>query len=58
MNDKKMTRKEALVGFEEVDFRIAKKGEWILCCDNHSNFSTHKCSANMKRLSSVILKKA
>lgn len=57
MNDKKMTRTEAMVGFEEIAYRPAKKGEWILCCDNQSNFSTHECYSSMKRLSAVILKK-
>ena len=52
-----MKREEALKGYKIVDYRLPRKGETVLKCDNHNNYSVGKVSSNGKILFAHILKK-
>ena len=52
-----MKREEALNGYKIVDYRLPRKGETVLKCDNHNNYSVGKVSSNHKILFAHILKK-
>jgi hypothetical protein len=51
-----MKREEALSGYKIVDYRLPRKGETVLKCDNHNNYSVGKVSSNHKILFAHILK--
>lgn len=52
-----MKREEALKGYKITEYRLPRKGETVLKCDNHNNYSVGKVSYNYKILFAHILKK-
>jgi hypothetical protein len=52
-----MTREELLKQWEIVDYRIPRKGDMFLGCDNHCNYSIRKATSNYKFLFATIVKK-
>lgn len=52
-----MKREEALKGYKITEYRLPRKGETVLKCDNQNNYSVGKVSYNYKILFAHILKK-